>query len=193
MPRMTQGAADEPAILAQLLRLVGGGDRSAFADLYRRTSSKLHGVCLRMLPDRSEAEDALQDVYVNVWRRAATFDPARAAAMTWLITLARNRCVDRLRKHREASLDDSFAQQLADPHPDPSVSSESSQQRRRLERCLGTLAEQQRSAVRAAFFSGATYNQLAERIGVPLATMKSWIRRSLMRLRACLERNDSTP
>ena len=177
----------ETAELSDLLRAVAGGDQRAFAELYRRTSSKLFGVCLRMLHERGEAEDALQDVYTSVWKRAGNFDPARAAAMTWLITLARNRAIDRLRQRREGPLDDATANELVDHAPTPAVNAESGQQRRRLERCLDALEPKQKSAVRAAFFSGATYNELADCCGVPLATMKSWIRRSLIRLRACLE------
>jgi len=184
---MVATLSGETAELANLLRAVAGGDQRAFAELYRRTSSKLFGVCLRMLHERSEAEDALQDVYTSVWKRAGGFDPDRAAAMTWLITLARNRAIDRLRQRRESPLDDATLVELVDAAPTPALSAESSQQRRRLERCLDALEAQQKSAVRAAFFTGATYNELAERCGVPLATMKSWIRRSLIRLRACLE------
>lgn len=186
-------APDDPAELTELMRACAGGDRAAFAMLYGRTSDKLFGVCLRMLREHGEAEDALQDVYVNAWRRAGTFDPARATAMTWLITLARNQCIDRLRRHRETPLDDATAQRIIAPDPDPPSVSEASEQRQRLEHCLGTLADQQRQVVRAAFFTGATYIQLAERIGVPLATMKSWIRRSLIRLRDCLEQTEAKP
>lgn len=184
---MSGAPQDDPAELVALLRASAGGDREAFASLYRHTSSKLFGICLRMLHNRSEAEDALQGVYITVWRRADSFDPARAAAMTWLITLTRNRCIDHLRRHREAPVDESVTENLTDPDAGPSAHSEASEQRRRLERCLDALGQQQKSAVRAAFFSGATYNELAERCGVPLATMKSWIRRSLIRLRDCLE------
>lgn len=177
----------DAAELTDLLRGVAGGDQRAFADLYRRTSSKLYGVCLRMLNERGEAEDVLQDVYTSVWKRAGGFDPARAAAMTWLITLARNRAIDRLRQRREGPLDDAVLNELVDGEPTPALDAESSQERQRLERCLDALEPKQKSAVRAAFFMGATYNELADRCGVPLATMKSWIRRSLIRLRSCLE------
>lgn len=176
-----------------MLQAVAAGDRPAFATLYQRTSGKLFGLCMQMLRDRGDAEDALQEVYANVWRRARTFDSTRAAAMTWLITLTRNQCIDRLRRHRDDRLNDATAARLVDPDPEPPVQSEASEQRRRLEQCLGTLADQQRDAVRAAFYAGATYNQLAERVGVPLATMKSWIRRSLIRLRACLEQSEANP
>lgn len=184
---MNPTAAADCEALAELLRQSAAHDQQAFAALYQRTSSKLFGVCLRMLRERGEAQDALQNVYMTVWRRADSFDSTRATAMTWLITLTRNHCIDRLRQHREAALDDALADTLVDPTPGPSAAGEASQERQRLEHCLDTLANQQKSAVRAAFFSGATYNELAERSGVPLATMKSWIRRSLIRLRMCLE------
>lgn len=184
---MNQDASNEREALSGLLQQGARGDEEAFAELYRRTSSKLFGVCVRMLREPGEAEDALQNVYMSIWRRGGSFDPARASAMTWLITLTRNQCIDRLRQHREAPLEGSVADTLADPTPGPSAHGEASQQRQRLERCLDTLAAQQKSAIRAAFFSGATYNELAQCEGVPLATMKSWIRRSLIRLRGCLE------
>lgn len=187
---MNQPAMDEREKLARLLQQSGREDRQAFAELYARTSAKLFGVCLGLLRERGEAEDALQNAYIAIWRRADSFDPARAGAMTWLITLTRNQCIDRLRKRREAPLDDAAAQHLVDPEPGPSAHSEASEDRRRLQRCLDTLAEQQKTAVRAAFFSGATYNELAERCDVPLATMKSWIRRSLVRLRTCMEQTN---
>ncbi|MGH8124923.1 MAG: sigma-70 family RNA polymerase sigma factor [Rhodanobacteraceae bacterium] len=173
--------------LIQLLQQSSGHDKQAFAELYKRTSSKLFGVCVCMLRERGEAEDALQNTFLTIWRRAGSFDPARATVMTWLITLTRNQCIDRLRQHRDAQLDQVVADNLVDPAPGPAAHGQASEQRQRLERCLDTLAGQQKSAVRAAFFSGATYNELAERGGVPLATMKSWIRRSLVRLRTCLE------
>lgn len=178
----------DPESLERLLAASAEGDQRAFAELYRRTSAKLFGVCLRMLRERSEAEDVLQDVYASAWRRAGSFDATRATAMTWLITLARNRAIDRLRQHRAVELDDAALLELTDDAPTPALHAESNQERRRLEHCLDELEAKQKSAVRAAFFTGATYNELAERCRVPLATMKSWIRRSLIRLRSCLER-----
>ncbi|HJU26211.1 MAG TPA: sigma-70 family RNA polymerase sigma factor [Rhodanobacteraceae bacterium] len=193
MARMTAYSSDGAAALSHLLQAVAAGDRSAFTTLYQRTSSKLFGLCTQMLRDRGDAEDALQEVYASVWLRAPTFDSTRAAAMTWLITLARNQCIDRLRRHRPDRLDDATAANLVDPDPAPQAQAEASEARRRLEQCLATLADRQRDAVRAAFYSGATYNQLAGRLGVPLATMKSWVRRGLTRLRACLEQSEANP
>lgn len=185
---MSPSSADERETLAQWLTQAGKGDQQAFVQLYRRTSAKLFGVCLQMLRDRRDAEEVLQEVYTTVWRRAETFDAARAGAMTWLITLARNKAIDRLRQHREQWQE---APEGLDPvdedQPSPAHQAQQSQDRQRLERCMDALEPQHKSAVREAFFSGATYNDLATRCQVPLGTMKSWIRRSLIRLKACLE------
>lgn len=174
--------------LARLLEQSGRGDQNAFAELYQRSARKLYGVCLRMLHDRSEAEDILQDVFASVWRRACTFDASRATAMTWLITLSRNKSIDHLRKRREAYGDDAAIAAFADDGPTPAVFAQTSEEHQRLENCLGELESRHRDSVREAFFSGTTYIELAERSDVPLGTMKSWIRRSLIKLRTCLER-----
>ncbi|HEY0802602.1 MAG TPA: sigma-70 family RNA polymerase sigma factor [Steroidobacteraceae bacterium] len=174
--------------LNQLLSQTGCSDNKAFAELYKRTSSVLFGVCLRMLHDRGEAEEVLQETYTAVWRRAAGFDAKKGSAITWLITLSRNKAIDRLRQHREELLDDSSAlDATVEGRPGPASDAEASQEYRRLQHCLEELEPQQRDSVRAAFFSGATYNELALRCKVPLGTMKSWIRRSLMQLRTCLD------
>ena len=171
-----------------LLIQTGRNDQKAFAELYKRTSSKLFGVCLRMLHDRGEAEEVLQETYSTVWRRASTFNPAKASAITWLITLSRNKAIDRLRQHREELLGDpSRLNEIVDEQPTPAADAESSQEYQRLQHCLDELEPQQRDSVREAFFTGATYNELATRCMVPLGTMKSWIRRSLMQLRTCLD------
>jgi RNA polymerase sigma factor (sigma-70 family) len=174
--------------LNRLLQNTARNDQAAFAELYKRTSSKLFGVCLRMLRDRAEAEDVLQETYTTVWRRAASFDATRASAITWLVTLSRNKAIDRLRQHREELLDDPKNLDVAvDEQPTPAADAETSQEYRRLQHCLDELEPQQQSSVREAFFSGATYNELAIRCKVPLGTMKSWIRRSLIQLRQCLD------
>ncbi|ALX11476.1 hypothetical protein P350_07910 [Burkholderia cepacia JBK9] len=174
--------------LNRLLLDVGTGDQDAFSILYRRTSAKMFGVCVTMLRDRGEAEEVLQEVYVTVWHRAGTFDPALASAITWLGAIARNRAIDCLRRHREVRVDESTMEEAVDERPSPVTVAESSEERRRLEHCLENLPVTQRSVVREAFFSGATYAELADRLRVPLGTLKSWIRRSLLQLKACLER-----
>ena len=176
--------------LAAALSRVASGDRAALQLVYRDTSAKLFGVCLRILRDKGEAEDVLQDVYMTVWRRAETFDPGRASPITWLVTIARNRSIDRLRAgantRRMRPIDDAF--EVSDSAPSALAQVESGQEHARLMDCLGELEPRHAAAIRAAFLDGATYEELAERVAVPLGTMKSWIRRSLMRLRDCLER-----
>lgn len=171
-----------------LLLRTAAGDRAAFAELYRRTSPRLLGVCTRMLADRREAEEVLQEAYVSVWQRAKTFDPVRASAMTWLLALARNKAIDRLRQRRNAAADPAVdLEAIADEDSTPAMRAERGEEYRRLELCMDQLETKQRSSIRGAFFSGLTYEALAERAKVPLGTMKSWIRRGLLQLRACLE------
>jgi RNA polymerase sigma factor (sigma-70 family) len=141
--------------LNRLLQHTGRNDQKAFAELYQRTSSKLFGVCLRMLRDRGEAEEVLQETYVAVWGRAASFDATRASAITWLVTLSRNKAIDRLRQRRERLLDDLEELDLdVDARPTPAAEAESSQEYRRLQRCLDELEPQQQSSVREVFSAG---------------------------------------
>ena len=185
---MSTASAIQRKELNKLLIQTAGNDQKAFAELYHHTSSKLFSVCLRMLRDRSEAEEVLQETYTAVWRGAAGFDAAKASAITWLITLSRNKSIDRLRQRREVLLDDpSILDATLDERPAPAAHAEADQEYDRLQKCLDALEPQQRDAVREAFFTGATYNELAARCKVPLGTMKSWIRRSLIQLRTCLD------
>jgi RNA polymerase sigma-70 factor (ECF subfamily) len=180
-------AADERQRLIDALARVREGSRPALAEVYNRTSSKLFGICLRILGDRSEAEDALQEVYVNVWRKAGSFDPSRASPISWLAAMARNRAIDHVRssgrrKHEPIEL----AAEIADDRASAPELIEQGQESGRLQNCLGELEQRQRTAIRAAFFEGFTYSELAERTNVPLGTMKSWVRRGLLRLKECL-------
>ncbi|HZP75873.1 MAG TPA: sigma-70 family RNA polymerase sigma factor [Pseudolabrys sp.] len=176
-------------LLAAALARVAAGDRAALQSTYQLTSAKLFGVCLRILGDRGEAEDVLQEVYLTVWQRAGAFDPGRASPMTWLITMARNKAIDRLRSQgtnrRMEPID--VAEDVADAAPRADAALQSAQTSSRLHGCLGGLAAHEQAALRGAFFDGNTYEQLAERMRVPLGTMKSWIRRALTKLKACME------
>jgi RNA polymerase sigma-70 factor (ECF subfamily) len=176
--------------LSAAIRRVAGGDRAALRLVYEETAAKLFGVCLRILNDRSEAEDVLQEVYLNVWRKAAAFDEARASPITWLVAIARNRAIDRLRSGTVARLSAPIeaAEAIPDPTPLAAETLEAAQESGRLYSCLDELELRQSAAIRAAFIDGLTYEELAERQNVPLGTMKSWIRRGLAKLRACLER-----
>lgn len=169
---------------------LGGGDRGALREIYSSTSAKLFGICLRILHDRGEAEEALQEVYLSVWRRAGSFDAARASPITWLATLARNRAIDRLRaagRPRDTAPIEA-ARDIADASDDALALLEGGEARARMTGCIDELEARQANAIRSAFFDGFTYAALADRAGVPLATMKSWVRRGLLRLRECLER-----
>ncbi len=189
MDRIIDAATnDEGQRLVTLLEAVSGGDRSAFAEVYQSTSAKLHGICLRLLGSESEAQDALQEAYVAVWRKARLFNPEKASAMTWLAVVARNKAMDRLRRRRVATDDLEAASNLSDDRPSAFEVVASAEDAARLRNCLDELDQRPRAMIRAAFLNGASYPELAQREGVPLGTMKSWIRRGLQRLRGCLER-----
>ena len=168
---------------------VAGGSQAALAEVYQRTSAKLFGICLRILGDRSEAEDTLQDIYVNVWRKAGSFDPQRASPITWLAALARNRSIDRRRaRGTRETVGVEEASEIPDGAPDALAALSAAEDGVRISACLSELEERQNNAIRAAFFDGLSYPELAARWAVPLGTMKSWIRRGLLRLKDCLER-----
>jgi RNA polymerase sigma-70 factor (ECF subfamily) len=184
------GVEDDRSQLVAALARVAGGDRAALQTVYQDTSAKLFGVCLRILNDKSEAEDVLQEVYLTVWRKAASFDPARASPITWLVAIARNRSIDRLRAAAGGRRMDPIdaAEEVRDPAPPAVELVEAAQQSSRVALCLEQLEARQSTAIRSAFLDGNTYEELAERMKVPLGTMKSWIRRGLLKLRDCLER-----
>jgi RNA polymerase sigma-70 factor (ECF subfamily) len=179
------------ALRAAMARLADG-DQAALEEIYRATRVKLFGICLRILGDRKEAEDALQDVYINLWQRADRYDPARASPIAWLAAFARNRAIDRLRtgKVRSGAVAVEEAAPLADEAPLAEALLIDLERNAQIHTCLGALDERTQGHIRAAFFEGMTYAQLADQAGVPLGTMKSWIRRGLMRLRACLEASE---
>lgn len=178
----------QDAALDRLVADVAAGDRSAFEQLYRATSARLFGVCVRVLSDRAEAEDVLQEAFVTIWHRAVQYDPDRAGALAWLCTIARNKAIDHLRARppfARAPLE--VIEGMPDPDAAPERAAEWAADRSRLERCLNQLDARRRSLIRTAFFDGATYDELAARIGAPLGSVKSWIRRGLLQLKTCLE------
>lgn len=188
---MPSGSDARDRLEAAMARLAGG-DRSALEEIYRSTSAKLFGICLRILKDEKEAEDALQDVYISLWRRADRYDAERASPISWLATFARNRAVDRLRvgKVRQGSVPAEHAAPIADEAPLAENLLIDAERDARIHHCLDRLDEKPRSAIRSAFFEGRTYAQIAEADGIPLGTMKSWVRRGLQKLKACLERGE---
>lgn len=181
-------SATETDKLNELLLRSVHHDRYAFEALYQRISPRLLGVCTRMLADRREAEEVLQEAFMAVWQRGQSFDPARSSAFTWLVSLTRNKAIDRLRQRPGAAADSAFdLDSVVDEDPTPACQAEQGEEYRRLEKCLSELEGKQRRSIQEAFFSGVTYPALAARAKVPLGTMKSWIRRGLLQLRACLE------
>lgn len=174
--------------LVALMARIADGDRDALRLLYDETSSKLFGLALRILSDREEAEDVLQDVYVTIWRRADRFDASRASVIAWISAIARNRAIDRLRARGPASRRDSLDDyEIADEALGAEAIVSAADDARRLEACLNELDPRTREAIRTAFFEGVTYEALAVRMNAPLGTVKSWIRRGLARLKGCLE------
>ena len=181
-------AADTPSDpAADLLARVAQGDRAAFRALYDIASAKLYGTVLRILGTRSEADDALQEVFIRIWRHAPRFDPRKGRGMTWMITIARNHAIDRLRARPPAAPAESDAiEALPAPGPDGEARVIAMGEAGRIADCLDALEPERASAVRGAYLDGLSYEQLARRHSVPLNTMRTWLRRSLIRLRECL-------
>ncbi|SMX44829.1 sigma-70 family RNA polymerase sigma factor [Maliponia aquimaris] len=184
---MTTRADIEDLIARTALR-----DRAAFAALYDATSGKLLAICLSVLKDREEAEDTLQEVYLRVWNKAGRYAVTGHSPMTWLITLARNIAIDRLRARRRATGDraetETETDSLPDARPGPEAATIAASESRRIVDCLGQLPDERAEAVRAAYLEGDSYADLAQRFAVPLNTMRTWLRRSLQSLRECMSR-----
>jgi len=176
---------DDPVAL--LLFRTASQDRAAFRDLYAATSSKLMGVLLRILGQRAEAEDALQEVYTRVWLRAARFDPEKGRGMTWLIAIARNHAIDRLRTRSESTAEDGEAEAIVDTTPSAESRLIAAGEAGRVADCLATLEPDRAEAVKGAYLTGLSYVDLAARHDVPLNTMRTWLRRSLQKLKECLD------
>ncbi|MEP6875738.1 MAG: sigma-70 family RNA polymerase sigma factor [Burkholderiales bacterium] len=191
--------SDRSVELSGLLSRTGLGDRAAFATLYERTSAHLLGVVMRIQRDRALAEDILQEVYVNVWRAAQSFDAAQSQPLTWLTSVARNRAIDSLRRaHAQPLLktnvtttnDDEETDvydTVADDAPGPLDLLSRASDARALGRCMESLNPQQRQSVALAFFDGLSHAEVADSMRQPLGTVKSWVRRALMSLKGCLD------
>lgn len=177
-----------PEEIAKLIVRTSLRDRTAFDLLYRQTSAKLFGVCLRILTDRGEAEEALQEVFVKIWTKADRFAISELSPISWLVAVARNHAIDRVRARRRPAADIDVALDVADPSPGPEAAAIAGGEADRIHRCLDELEQDRAAAVRGAYLKGESYVELAARHGVPLNTMRTWLRRSLIRLRECLER-----
>jgi RNA polymerase sigma-70 factor (ECF subfamily) len=177
--------ADEEA--SELLARTARHDREALGALYDRTASLLHGLALRILGDRAAAEDVTIEVYLQVWRQASTYDPARGRPLAWLLTLTRTRALDRLRASHPGRVEPlRVARAVASIAPGPEEQAVAGERRRLVERALARLAPAQRQAVELAYFRGLSQREIAAELGEPLGTVKTRIRLGLMRLREAL-------
>lgn len=196
-------SSSDPHGLATLLARTGLGDRAAFATLYRASAAHLLGVILRINPDRGQAEEVLQETFVNVWRNAGSFDAARAQPSTWMTSIARHAAIDSLRRARAriqtvpthappgAGGDEPDAD-LAERSPSDAAGPlellQQAAEKRDVEHCIGRLSVQQRQCVALAYYQGLSHGEVADHLAQPLGTVKSWLRRALLSLRDCLGR-----
>lgn len=178
------GATEEQRkALSGHLSAAGLGDPEGFRLVYSLTHRRLFRICLDICGHRQTAEDALADTYLSVFRRCELWDPARGSAMAWLSTIARNRAIDRLRCLTRAHFWElSEANDIPDLKPNSEQRLLDSERTSQLHRCIDRLSKPAQDALRLAFFEGCSYSELAHRAGVPLPTMKSTIRRALVRL-----------
>ncbi len=178
---------DQASAIVDLLRRVAAEDREAFRALYAATSAKLYGVVLRILRRRDLADEVLQETYVRIWRHAGTFDPARASPITWMVSIARNRALDEIRKVMPLQLDDhKAALEIADPQMLASERLEAAGEYDRLLACIDALEPERREIVRLAYLEGLSREELGQRFGHPAGTIKTWLHRSLKQLKSCL-------
>lgn len=174
--------------LSDLLARVARQDRAAFTEVYRATSAKLYGILLRICRRRELADEMLQEVYIKVWERAGEFDPARASPITWMATIARNRALDEVRRRTPVSLDDApEVLELADDARSAAEWVELAGDVRLLAGCLEGLEPDKAEIIKLAYLSGLSREELAQRFGAPVATIKTWIHRGLRQLKDCLD------
>jgi RNA polymerase sigma-70 factor (ECF subfamily) len=176
-----------PAELVQWLNAVSQGDRAAFEHLYVATRAKLYGVVLRILRRHDLADEVMQEVYLKIWSGAGQFNPGLASPITWMVTIARNRAIDLVRKRREVSIEEEpKAMNVAADLPNPLARRELTEEVRRLMACIERLEPERQSLVLLAYRNGWSREQLAAKLGKPVNTIKTWLRRSLLEIRECL-------
>ena len=187
--------AEEAATVQQIadremIERIGRGDQSAFSALYDRLSRPLYSLALRMLGDAGDAQDALQDVFLQIWSRAATYNPEQSTVFSWTVLLTRSRVIDRLRarKRRLRIVDSATGDEDADVADASTMESaadtaDKNDEAARVRSVLNNLPSEQREAIELAFFADLTHHEIAARLGEPLGTIKARIRRGLLKLR----------
>ncbi|MGD1877410.1 MAG: sigma-70 family RNA polymerase sigma factor [Kiloniellaceae bacterium] len=182
-------ARDASDQLGQLLSRCSLGDQAAFGELYEATSAKLFGIALRILRREAWAEEALQEAYVKIWRYADSYNPGRGRPMTWMINVVRNHALDLLRRAdyraKEEEWNPDRDQRMSTDNP--ATLAETSQEMQRVLGCLGLLGEEQRDSILLSYHQGLTPTEVAGRLKRPVGTVKTWIRRGLIKVRECLD------
>lgn len=185
---------ERAAELMRLLDRVALRDAAALKSLYDLTASKLHGLALRVVGNREWAEDVLQDAYLTIWRCAGDYRAALSPPMAWMGLIVRSRALDFLRRraaermNQTQELDQELADSLPGDAPDPMDTTQASEQAWALHQCLGRLETRQREVLSLAYLRDLSHGELAERLKLPLGTVKTWIRRGLEQLRGCMAR-----
>ena len=173
-----------------IVRRMAGGDQVALGELYDRHSRLLFSLALRIVRERADAEDVLQETFSQAWRQASRFEAARGTVVGWLVTVARSRALDRLRQrraHREGSADfDRVAENLADPSRGLDLQLVTAEQADRVRQALAALPDELRIPLELAYYEGLSQSEIAERLRTPLGTIKTRMRQTLLRLREAL-------
>jgi RNA polymerase sigma-70 factor (ECF subfamily) len=179
---------DSAAALAELLTATARGDRAAFQQLYRATSGKLYGTAVRILRRRDLADDVVQEAYIRIWRHAERFDPARGSPVTWMATIVRHLAIDLARRNRDAHTGgEAELLALASDRPDPFDDLAMTERHRRVREVLDRLDPVKRRLIIAAYLHGESREQLAARFGAPVNTIKTWLRRAILEMRAAID------
>lgn len=176
------------ADISALINRVAKQDRAAFAKLYQATAPKLLGVVLRIVKERPWADEVIQEAYLKIWQRAGLFDAGKASPVTWLVSIARNKAIDELRKHPAGrTTTDHAMDEMVSRQPTVQDVMEDQQVVNKLNQCIDQLEKDRQNIVRLAYLSGWSREELANQYEQPVNTIKTWLRRALQDIKGCLE------
>ncbi len=179
------GSSGSPADLAELLKRSGRGDEAAFAELYDATSARAYGLAVRVVRNPSQAEEVMQEAFLELWRTASRFDSAKGSAVSWILTLVHRKSVDRIRSAEASTRRDTVWHHGSQDveHDSTAEAAQASMEARRVRQALDSLTEVQREALELAYFKGYTHTEVAAMLDLPVGTAKTRIRDGLIRLR----------